>query len=113
MVTDPPTDDTEAQEQDAPDTTGVKHGAPLHGHTGAVPPDKALSDTPLCSAGKKMTSPSASQVKAHSLWPQTTSLARGDPTSPSWRQLGKHTSAHQPIEKGGQRSAPEYRKQEG
>eukprot|EP00962_Isochrysis_galbana_P002811 scaffold778_cov122-Isochrysis_galbana.AAC.2 len=51
-----------------------------------------------------MTSPSASQVKAHSLWPQTTSLARGDPTSPSWRQLGKHTSAHQPIEKGGQRT---------
>eukprot|EP00962_Isochrysis_galbana_P034847 scaffold11875_cov132-Isochrysis_galbana.AAC.4 len=40
-----PTDDTEAREQDAPDTTGAKHRAPLHGHTGAVPPDKALSDT--------------------------------------------------------------------
>eukprot|EP00962_Isochrysis_galbana_P003472 scaffold977_cov103-Isochrysis_galbana.AAC.7 len=44
MMTDPPTDDTEAREQDAPDTTGAKHRAPLHGHTGAVPPDKALSD---------------------------------------------------------------------
>jgi hypothetical protein len=63
--------------------------------------------THRCSAGKKMTPPSASQVKAHSFWPQTTSLARGDPTSPSWRQLGKHTSAHQPIDKGGQRSAPQ------
>eukprot|EP00962_Isochrysis_galbana_P004599 scaffold1252_cov124-Isochrysis_galbana.AAC.2 len=44
-MTDPPADDTEAREQDAPDTTGAKHRAPLHGHTGAVPPDKALSDT--------------------------------------------------------------------
>eukprot|EP00962_Isochrysis_galbana_P021722 scaffold6416_cov113-Isochrysis_galbana.AAC.6 len=43
-MTDPPTDDTEAREQDAPGTTGAKHRAPLHGHTGAVPPDKALSD---------------------------------------------------------------------
>eukprot|EP00962_Isochrysis_galbana_P011792 scaffold3332_cov130-Isochrysis_galbana.AAC.4 len=40
-----PTDDTEAREQDAPDTTGAKHRAPLHGHTGAVPLDKALSDS--------------------------------------------------------------------
>jgi len=63
--------------------------------------------THRCSAGKKITSPSASQVRAHPSWPQTTSLARGDPTSPSWRQLGKHTSAHQPIDKGGQRSAPQ------
>jgi len=47
MMTDPPTDDTEAREPDAPDTTDVKHRAPLHGHTGAVPPDKAFSDT-LC-----------------------------------------------------------------
>eukprot|EP00962_Isochrysis_galbana_P030117 scaffold9733_cov108-Isochrysis_galbana.AAC.1 len=45
MMTDPPTDDTEAREQDAPDPTGAKHRAPLHGHTGAVPLDKALSDT--------------------------------------------------------------------
>eukprot|EP00962_Isochrysis_galbana_P029140 scaffold9287_cov126-Isochrysis_galbana.AAC.4 len=44
MMTDPPTDDTEAREQDAPDTTDAKHRAPFHGHTGAVPPDKALSD---------------------------------------------------------------------
>eukprot|EP00962_Isochrysis_galbana_P048375 scaffold20139_cov103-Isochrysis_galbana.AAC.2 len=36
MMTDPPTDDTEAREQDAPDTTDAKHRAPLHGHTGAV-----------------------------------------------------------------------------
>eukprot|EP00962_Isochrysis_galbana_P036514 scaffold12640_cov106-Isochrysis_galbana.AAC.13 len=53
MMTDPPTDDTEAREQDAPDTTDAKHRAPLHGHTGAVPLDKALSDTPtqgLCRA---------------------------------------------------------------
>eukprot|EP00962_Isochrysis_galbana_P050680 scaffold22056_cov113-Isochrysis_galbana.AAC.4 len=44
-MTDPPTDDTEAREQDAPDPTDAKHRAPLHGHTGAVPPDKALSDS--------------------------------------------------------------------
>eukprot|EP00962_Isochrysis_galbana_P042607 scaffold15993_cov114-Isochrysis_galbana.AAC.1 len=43
-MTDPPTDDTEAREQDVPGTNGAKHRAPLHGHTGAVPPDKALSD---------------------------------------------------------------------
>eukprot|EP00962_Isochrysis_galbana_P004223 scaffold1172_cov124-Isochrysis_galbana.AAC.3 len=48
MMTDPPSDDTEAREQDAPDTTGAKHRAPLHGHTGAVPPDKALSDIVKC-----------------------------------------------------------------
>eukprot|EP00962_Isochrysis_galbana_P015765 scaffold4504_cov116-Isochrysis_galbana.AAC.12 len=51
MMTDPPTDDTEAREPDSPDPTGAKHRAPLHGHTGAVEPsgavplDKALSDT--------------------------------------------------------------------
>eukprot|EP00962_Isochrysis_galbana_P033901 scaffold11423_cov123-Isochrysis_galbana.AAC.4 len=53
MMTDPPIDDTEAREPDAPDPTDAKHHAPLHGHTGAVPPyslvppDKeALSATP-------------------------------------------------------------------
>eukprot|EP00962_Isochrysis_galbana_P035024 scaffold11940_cov106-Isochrysis_galbana.AAC.3 len=45
MMTDPPTDDTEAREPDAPDPTDAKHHAPLHGHTGGVPSDKALSDT--------------------------------------------------------------------
>eukprot|EP00962_Isochrysis_galbana_P009527 scaffold2653_cov111-Isochrysis_galbana.AAC.5 len=44
MMTDPPTDDTEAREPDAPDPTDAKHHAPLHGHTGVVPSDKALSD---------------------------------------------------------------------
>eukprot|EP00962_Isochrysis_galbana_P025940 scaffold8013_cov124-Isochrysis_galbana.AAC.16 len=37
MMTDPPTDDTEAREPDAPDPTDAKHHAPrtsLHGHTG-------------------------------------------------------------------------------
>eukprot|EP00962_Isochrysis_galbana_P044719 scaffold17415_cov147-Isochrysis_galbana.AAC.7 len=29
----------------APDPTDAKHHAPLHGHTGGVPSDKALSDT--------------------------------------------------------------------
>eukprot|EP00962_Isochrysis_galbana_P013126 scaffold3751_cov117-Isochrysis_galbana.AAC.13 len=43
MMTDPPTDDTEAREQDAPDSTDAKHRAPLHGHTGAVPLDSRLS----------------------------------------------------------------------
>eukprot|EP00962_Isochrysis_galbana_P011093 scaffold3102_cov123-Isochrysis_galbana.AAC.5 len=46
-MTDPPTDDTEAREADAPGTNGAKHRAPLHGHTGDVPSDKALSDTAL------------------------------------------------------------------
>eukprot|EP00962_Isochrysis_galbana_P031939 scaffold10458_cov107-Isochrysis_galbana.AAC.1 len=45
MMTDPPTYDTEAREPDAPDPTDAKHHAPLHGHTGGVPSDKALSDT--------------------------------------------------------------------
>eukprot|EP00962_Isochrysis_galbana_P013154 scaffold3762_cov118-Isochrysis_galbana.AAC.1 len=45
-MTDPPTDDTEAREQDAPGTTDAKHRAPVHGHTGDVPSHKALSDTP-------------------------------------------------------------------
>jgi len=31
--------------KDAPDPTDAEHHAPLHGHTGAVPSDKALSDT--------------------------------------------------------------------
>eukprot|EP00962_Isochrysis_galbana_P005978 scaffold1615_cov103-Isochrysis_galbana.AAC.4 len=44
-MTDPPIDDTEAREQDAPGTTDAKHRAPVHGHTGGVPSDKALSDT--------------------------------------------------------------------
>eukprot|EP00962_Isochrysis_galbana_P043400 scaffold16508_cov108-Isochrysis_galbana.AAC.3 len=44
IMTDPPTDDTEAREPDAPGTTDAKHRAPLHGHTGGVPSDKALSD---------------------------------------------------------------------
>eukprot|EP00962_Isochrysis_galbana_P040313 scaffold14582_cov108-Isochrysis_galbana.AAC.16 len=45
MTDPPPIEDTEAREQDAPGTTDAKHRAPLHGHTGDVPPDKALSDT--------------------------------------------------------------------
>eukprot|EP00962_Isochrysis_galbana_P023462 scaffold7099_cov131-Isochrysis_galbana.AAC.6 len=45
MMTDPPTDDTEAREPDAPDPTDAKHHTPLHGHTGGVPSDKALSDS--------------------------------------------------------------------
>eukprot|EP00962_Isochrysis_galbana_P027754 scaffold8736_cov114-Isochrysis_galbana.AAC.10 len=44
-MTDPPIDDTQAREPDAPGTNDAKHRAPLHGHTGEVPPDKALSDT--------------------------------------------------------------------
>eukprot|EP00962_Isochrysis_galbana_P053964 scaffold25492_cov140-Isochrysis_galbana.AAC.5 len=45
MMTDPPTDDTEAREPDPTDPTDAKPHAPLHGHTGGVPSDKALSDT--------------------------------------------------------------------
>ena len=45
MMTDPPTDDTEARGPDAPDPTDAKHRAPLHGHTGGVPSHKALADT--------------------------------------------------------------------
>eukprot|EP00962_Isochrysis_galbana_P031615 scaffold10295_cov116-Isochrysis_galbana.AAC.7 len=44
IMTDSPIDDTEAREQDAPGTTDAKHRAPVHGHTGDVPFDKALSD---------------------------------------------------------------------
>eukprot|EP00962_Isochrysis_galbana_P016739 scaffold4799_cov115-Isochrysis_galbana.AAC.6 len=39
------TDDTEGREPDARDPTDAKHHTPLHGHTGGVPSDKALSDT--------------------------------------------------------------------
>eukprot|EP00962_Isochrysis_galbana_P029179 scaffold9310_cov129-Isochrysis_galbana.AAC.1 len=44
-MTDPPIDHTQAREQDAPGTHDAKRQAPVHGHTGDVPPDKALSDT--------------------------------------------------------------------
>eukprot|EP00962_Isochrysis_galbana_P048346 scaffold20106_cov111-Isochrysis_galbana.AAC.6 len=46
-MTDPPIDNTQAREQDAPGTHDAKQRAPVHGHTGAVPHDKALSDTML------------------------------------------------------------------
>jgi len=46
-MTDPPTDDTEIREPDAPDPTGSESHTPRHGHAGGVPPDKALSDTSL------------------------------------------------------------------
>eukprot|EP00962_Isochrysis_galbana_P012536 scaffold3550_cov112-Isochrysis_galbana.AAC.9 len=48
-MTDPPIDHTQAREQDAPGTHthDAKRQAPVHvhGHTGDVPSDKALSDT--------------------------------------------------------------------
>eukprot|EP00962_Isochrysis_galbana_P026584 scaffold8259_cov146-Isochrysis_galbana.AAC.1 len=43
-MTDPPIDHTQAREQDAPGTHDAKRRAPVHGHTGDVPHDKALSD---------------------------------------------------------------------
>eukprot|EP00962_Isochrysis_galbana_P017579 scaffold5050_cov93-Isochrysis_galbana.AAC.4 len=45
IMTDPPIDHTQAREQDAPGTHDAKRRAPVHGHTGDVPSDKALSDT--------------------------------------------------------------------
>eukprot|EP00962_Isochrysis_galbana_P030529 scaffold9905_cov117-Isochrysis_galbana.AAC.18 len=44
IMTDPPIDHTQAREPDAPGTNDAKHRAPVHGHTGGVPHDKALSD---------------------------------------------------------------------
>eukprot|EP00962_Isochrysis_galbana_P061152 scaffold36278_cov134-Isochrysis_galbana.AAC.6 len=44
-MTDPPIDNTQAREQDAPGTHDAKRRAPVHGHTGDLPPDKALSDS--------------------------------------------------------------------
>eukprot|EP00962_Isochrysis_galbana_P031813 scaffold10391_cov94-Isochrysis_galbana.AAC.4 len=46
IMTDPPTDNTQAREQDAPGTHDAKRRAPVHGHTGDLPHDKALSDSP-------------------------------------------------------------------
>eukprot|EP00962_Isochrysis_galbana_P023054 scaffold6916_cov119-Isochrysis_galbana.AAC.7 len=46
-MTDPPIDHTQAREQDAPGTHDAKRRAPVHGHTGDLPSDKALSDTPV------------------------------------------------------------------
>jgi len=43
-MTDPPIDLTQAREQDAPGTHDAKRQAPVHGHTGDLPSDKALSD---------------------------------------------------------------------
>eukprot|EP00962_Isochrysis_galbana_P059912 scaffold33776_cov118-Isochrysis_galbana.AAC.1 len=45
IMTDPPIDHTQAREQDAPGTHDAKRQAPVRGHTGDVPSDKALSDT--------------------------------------------------------------------
>eukprot|EP00962_Isochrysis_galbana_P015050 scaffold4311_cov124-Isochrysis_galbana.AAC.1 len=45
IMTDPPIDSTQVREQDAPGTHDAKRRAPVHGHTGDVPPDKALSDS--------------------------------------------------------------------
>eukprot|EP00962_Isochrysis_galbana_P028498 scaffold9009_cov130-Isochrysis_galbana.AAC.8 len=42
-MTDPPIDITQAREQDAPGTHDAKRRAPVHGHTGDVPSDKALT----------------------------------------------------------------------
>eukprot|EP00962_Isochrysis_galbana_P012378 scaffold3499_cov117-Isochrysis_galbana.AAC.11 len=36
-MTDPPIDDTQAREPEAPGTNGAKQRAPVHGHTGDVP----------------------------------------------------------------------------
>eukprot|EP00962_Isochrysis_galbana_P052710 scaffold24178_cov100-Isochrysis_galbana.AAC.1 len=47
-MTDPPTDDTEIREPDAPDPTGSESHTPRHGHTGGVHRDKAHSPTPVC-----------------------------------------------------------------
>jgi len=49
-MTDPPTENTEDREPDAPDPTGSESHTPRHGHAGGVPPDKALSDNgvPVC-----------------------------------------------------------------
>eukprot|EP00962_Isochrysis_galbana_P045252 scaffold17751_cov227-Isochrysis_galbana.AAC.3 len=44
-MTDPPTDDREDREPDAPDPTDSESHTPLHGPTGGVPSDTALSDT--------------------------------------------------------------------
>eukprot|EP00962_Isochrysis_galbana_P043863 scaffold16844_cov119-Isochrysis_galbana.AAC.3 len=44
QMTDPPTDNTEAREPDAPGPTDAGSHAPRHGHAGGVPPDKALCD---------------------------------------------------------------------
>eukprot|EP00962_Isochrysis_galbana_P022986 scaffold6887_cov126-Isochrysis_galbana.AAC.5 len=71
MMTDPPTDDTEAREQDAPDPTDAKHRAPLHGHTGVVPPasrQKALSDTPSPPAPPKEEPISQTPIFVGSQW---------------------------------------------
>eukprot|EP00962_Isochrysis_galbana_P019077 scaffold5551_cov119-Isochrysis_galbana.AAC.1 len=96
-MTDPPTDDTEAREQDAPGINGAKHRAPLHlhGHTGAVPPDKALSDSSAQSQ--------YSHSHSHSL--------RGSPNSPSgvsallgpswsWRHGARAPRIHKPQRLG-------------
>eukprot|EP00962_Isochrysis_galbana_P011153 scaffold3123_cov105-Isochrysis_galbana.AAC.2 len=50
-MTDPPIDHTQAREQDAPGTHDAKRRAPVHGHTGDVPSDKALSDMQMQSLG--------------------------------------------------------------
>eukprot|EP00962_Isochrysis_galbana_P005324 scaffold1447_cov115-Isochrysis_galbana.AAC.3 len=55
-MTDPPIDDTEAREPDAPGTTDAKHRALVHGHTGDVPSHKALSDS-TATASRKGSAP--------------------------------------------------------
>eukprot|EP00962_Isochrysis_galbana_P025873 scaffold8003_cov115-Isochrysis_galbana.AAC.1 len=46
IMTDPPIDNTQAREQDAPGTHDAKRRAPVHGHTGDLPLPTRHSPTP-------------------------------------------------------------------
>eukprot|EP00962_Isochrysis_galbana_P020828 scaffold6111_cov107-Isochrysis_galbana.AAC.8 len=94
-MTEPPIDDTEARdrEQDAPGTNGAKHRAPLHGHTGAVPPDKALSDM---RSGMPHSTTSGSSATAPATASRSTTrgrppCARTNPSSQRRATMSSHT----------------------
>eukprot|EP00962_Isochrysis_galbana_P029828 scaffold9606_cov96-Isochrysis_galbana.AAC.2 len=69
-MTDPPIDHTQAREQDAPGTHDAKRQAPVRGHTGDPPSDKALSDSSSRSwRGAIVTPPRARGIVFSSAFP--------------------------------------------
>eukprot|EP00962_Isochrysis_galbana_P033235 scaffold11084_cov118-Isochrysis_galbana.AAC.2 len=91
-MTDTPIDHTQAREQDAPDTHDAKRQAPVHGHTGDVPSDKALSDSAAGPAGQQWWWWSASERKS-----TRTHVYKRPPRSPSSHRVRRTAAPARPL----------------